>query len=157
MSGDSEHAVRHHAWVVDDGLNRKAKPILVIDGSRFHDFAGFVSEFSALLEDFEWNGSLDAFNDILRGGCGTPEDGGFVLRWLHSHRSRSALGYEAKAEWLSGILQTCHESNRGSVRDRLAEAQRRHGPTLFDDLLEIIRYHGSGGPEAEDDVELELL
>jgi hypothetical protein len=44
-----------------------------------------------LLEDHNWRGNLDAFNDILRGGFGTPEDG-FVFRWLDAQRSRQALG-----------------------------------------------------------------
>lgn len=35
---------------------------------------------------------LDAFNDILRGGFGTPE-GGFVLRWARSEISRKNLSY----------------------------------------------------------------
>ena len=37
---------------------------------------------------------LDAFNDILRGGFGTPENS-WVLRRLDSESSRTALGYEA--------------------------------------------------------------
>jgi RNAse (barnase) inhibitor barstar len=69
----------------------KAKPILVIDGSHFSDFEGFAREFSTLLADWTWHASLDAFNDILRGGFGTPQ-GGFVLRWLNAGRSRDALG-----------------------------------------------------------------
>jgi hypothetical protein len=96
------------------------KPVLVIDGSRFVDFEGFRREFSSLLDDFTWNGNLDAFNDILRGGCGTPE-GGFELRWRSSDLSRLALG-----------------------------------PTLFDDVIEIIRIHGPGGAEADDGVLLDL-
>ena len=68
-------------------------PVLTIDGSRFDDFEGFTVEFTKLLPDWTWNGHLDAFNDILRGGFGTPEDG-FILRWLDSARSRQLLGPE---------------------------------------------------------------
>jgi hypothetical protein len=68
-----------------------AKPVLVMDGSRFTDLDGFAREFSRFLTDYEWHGNLDAFNDILGGGFGTPE-GGFVLRWLHSDESRDRLG-----------------------------------------------------------------
>jgi hypothetical protein len=50
-------------------------PVLVVDGPAFSNFAGFQREFSMLLEDYAWQGSLDAFNDILRGGFGTPESG----------------------------------------------------------------------------------
>lgn len=35
-------------------------PVLVINGDKFDDFEGFVTRFSALLQDLEWNGSLDA-------------------------------------------------------------------------------------------------
>jgi hypothetical protein len=61
------------------------------------DLAGFAEEFSTLLSDYTWRGNLDAFNDILRGGFGTP-DGGFTLRWEHSDLSRVRLGHAAMAE-----------------------------------------------------------
>jgi Barstar (barnase inhibitor) len=73
------------------GSASNEKPVFVIDGSRFTDFDGFAQEFSTLLTDWTWRGNLNAFEDILRGGFGTPE-GGFVLRWLNSERSRDALG-----------------------------------------------------------------
>ncbi|MFI7283287.1 hypothetical protein ACIBOV_23790 [Micromonospora chersina] len=69
-------------------------PVLVIDGASFSDLDGFAREFSRLLCHWTWNGNLDAFNDILRGGFGTPEDG-WVLRWVSSDLSRVALGYDA--------------------------------------------------------------
>lgn len=131
-------------------------PVLVIDGDRFDDFEGFVGRFSALLEDFEWNGSLDAFNDILRGGCGTP-DGGFELRWLNSSRSRQALGWPATVRWLEGTLARCHPSNVPAVTAQLEAARRGEGTTLFDWIVEIVEAHGVGGREAEDSVVLRLL
>src|SRR5215472_10763916 len=85
-----------------DGL-----PVLVIDGARFSDFEGFTREFSRLLDNHTWHGNLDAFNDLLRGGFGTP-DGGWVLRWLNSELSRYALGYEATTQRLERLLLTCH-------------------------------------------------
>lgn len=73
-------------------------PVLVIDGASFVDFAGFVREFSQLLCHGTWNGSLDAVNDILRGGFGTPETG-WVLKWVNSDSSRVMLGYDATVRW----------------------------------------------------------
>ncbi len=67
------------------------KPTLIINGLHFENLEGFAREFSKHLVDYEWRGHLDAFNDILRGGFGTPE-GGFVVRWTNSDRSRSVLG-----------------------------------------------------------------
>jgi hypothetical protein len=131
-------------------------PVLVIDGARFDDLPGFAREFSALLDDYTWTGTLDAFNDILRGGFGTPETG-FVLRWLHSDGSRQSLGWEATTQWLASNLETCHPSNREGVREQLAQAQEHLGTTMFDWIVDIISDHGPGGREADDNVHLELL
>lgn len=131
-------------------------PVLVIDGDKFDDFEGFAVRFSALLEDFKWNGSLDAFNDILRGGCGTP-DGGFELRWLNSARSRQTLGWPATIRWLEETLARCHPSNVPRLTTELQAARRREGTTLFAWIVEIIERHGPGGSEAEASVVLRLL
>lgn len=130
-------------------------PVLVIDGARFADFDGFTREFSRLLRDHTWRGNLDAFNDILRGGFGTPEDG-WVLRWLDSESSRAALGYEATVRQLEGILRYCHPNHRPDVAARIDSARRGEGPTLYDQIVGIIRDHGPGGDESEAGVLLEL-
>ncbi|MEU8112673.1 barnase inhibitor [Micromonospora sp. NPDC048947] len=133
-----------------------ALPVLVIDGANFSDLDGFAREFSSLLCHYAWNGNLDAFNDILRGGFGTPE-AGWVFRWINSDLSRAALSHHATIRWLEQILCTCHPSNRASVRARISDAQQGRGPTLFDMLVEIVRAHGAGGEEFEDGVVLELM
>ncbi|NGY62552.1 barnase inhibitor [Lentzea sp. NEAU-D13] len=131
-------------------------PVLVIDGARIADFEGFAREFSRLLCHYTWRGNLDAFNDILRGGFGTPENG-WILRWLNSESSRSALGHGATTLWLERILLTCHPSNRAGIEARMSMARRGEGPTLFDEIVDIIRNHGPGGEEPEDNVFLELV
>jgi RNAse (barnase) inhibitor barstar len=131
-------------------------PALVIDGANFSDLDGFAREFSKLLCHYTWRGNLDAFNDILRGGFGTPENG-WVLRWLNSALSRAALGHEATIRRLEQILLTCHPSNRSNVAARIKNAQQGEGLTLFDEIVEIIRDHGPGGEESEDGVVIELL
>ncbi|MCG5461584.1 barstar family protein [Micromonospora sp. MED01] len=133
-----------------------ALPVLVIDGVTFADFAGFIREFSQLLCHGTWNGNLDAFNDILREGFGTPETG-WVLKWVNSDSSRIALGHDATVRWLEQTLLTCHPSHRAGIKARLNDAQRRQGQTLFDILVEIIHEHGPGGSESEDGIILELL
>jgi hypothetical protein len=132
------------------------RPTLIIDGSSFSDLDGFCRAFSSFLTDYTWTGNLDAFNDLLRGGFGTPE-GGFVLRWLDSDHSRSALGWAATTQYLEQKLQRCHPANREAVRRDLARASRGEGATLFDTIVEIIRDHGEGGSEAADGIHLELL
>jgi hypothetical protein len=57
------------------------KPVLSLDGSKVNGLADFWSQVDTILEaGVFWGRNLDAFNDILRGGFGTPEDG-FVVRW----------------------------------------------------------------------------
>lgn len=56
--------------------------------------------------------NFDAFNDVVRGGFGTPH-GGFKLRWINSAHSRAALAYDA-------------------VAAELERARRGEGQTIFD-------------------------
>ena len=63
----------------------------------------------------------------------------------------------ATALRLEALLPNIHPTHRGWFQERLRRAQRHEGPTLFDEIVEIIRIHGVGGAEAEDGVVLELL
>jgi len=80
------------------------KRIYEIDGKDFSSLAEFYDQISrALIPGAIWGRNLDAFNDILRGGFGTP-DGGFVLRWLNSDVSKQRLGAE-KFDQLMDIIR----------------------------------------------------
>jgi RNAse (barnase) inhibitor barstar len=69
------------------------KTVYQIDGNNFSTLKEFYAEISrVLIPGASWGHNLDAFNDILRGGFGTPE-GGFILRWKNSKESRQRLGY----------------------------------------------------------------
>jgi hypothetical protein len=142
-----------HTWIMTSESDHL--PVLVIDGANFSNLDGFAREFTRLLCNYTWRGNLDAFNDLLRGGFGTPETG-WVLRWLNSESSRAALGYEETARRLEQLLLTCHPSNRSTIEARIRGAGRSEGPTLFDEIVGIIRGHGSGGIESEDGIVLEL-
>jgi len=133
-----------------------SKPVITIDGAEFTDLEGFFKHFQhrALLRA-EWGHNLDAFNDVLRGGFGTPQ-GGFILVWLHHALSRQRLGYAETARQLQRTLATCDSHNVASVRRDLAQALSNTGCTVYDWLLDIIHEHGPGGAEAEDAVELRL-
>lgn len=132
-------------------------PVIQLDGGVIDGLESFYDEVSRkLIPGAEWGRNLDAFNDILRGGFGTKA-GGFVLRWIDSARSRSALGHRETAQYLERKLGTCHPSNVETVREDLEACRRGEGPTLFDILVEIIREHGEGGAESDDRVELELV
>jgi hypothetical protein len=80
-----------------------------------------------------------------------------VLRWLNSESSRAALGYEETTLRLEGLLLTCHPAQRSIILARISRARRGEGPTLFDEIVDIIRVHGPGGNESEDGVLLELI
>jgi RNAse (barnase) inhibitor barstar len=132
------------------------KPTYEIDGTRFSTLEEFYDEISrVLIPGAEWGHNLDAFNDILRGGFGTPE-GGFVLRWLNSDVSRERLGYIETVRQLERRLQRCHPSNRASVARDLERAMRGEGPTVFDWLIEILHVHTACGRGEKDGVELSL-
>jgi hypothetical protein len=66
------------------------------------------------------------------------------------------LGYEATIQRLQRLLRTCHPSNRSSIEGRILRARTGQGPTLFDEIVEIIREHGQGGNESDDGIVLEL-
>lgn len=128
----------------------------ILDGSKITSLEAFYDQVSErLIPDAYWGRNLDAFNDIMRGGFGTPE-GGFVLRWSHSEVSRTNLSHPETVRQLEKRLERCHPSNREFVRADLIRAQKGQGTTVFDWLIEIIQIHGVGGDEAEDNVKLVL-
>lgn len=133
-----------------------AKAVYEIDGRDFSTLQEFYEVVSrVLIPGAEWGHNLDAFNDILRGGFGTP-DGGFVLRWVNAAMSRERLGYPETVRQLERRLGRCHPLNRKFVRADLRRARRGVGPTVFDWLVEIIEVHRAGGQEEGDGVELVL-
>jgi hypothetical protein len=138
------------------GFFAMMKPVYEIDGHDFLTLEGFYAVVSrVLIPGASWGHNLDAFNDILRGGFGTPE-GGFVIRWINSSLSRTRLGYPETVRQLEKRLTRCHPTNRESVGEDLELARQRIGPTVFDWLIEIIEVHCAGGSEEEDGVELIL-
>jgi RNAse (barnase) inhibitor barstar len=133
-----------------------SKPSYEIDGANFSTLEGFFEEVSNnLIPGAEWGRNLDAFNDILRGGFGSPEVG-FVLKWRNSELSRERLGHAETVRQLERRLQRCHPSNREQVSLELANAKKGIGPTVYDWLIEITSVHCKGGEEQDDGVELVL-
>jgi RNAse (barnase) inhibitor barstar len=133
-----------------------AKAVYEIDGRDFATLEEFYEVVSrVLIPGAKWGHNLDAFNDILRGGFGTSEEG-FVLRWANSALSRERLGYPETARQLEHRLMRCHPTNRQYVSADLERARQGVGPTVFDWLVEIIAKHGAGGAEQADGVDLVL-
>lgn len=129
---------------------------LAIDGRRFSTLEGFYDEVErVLIPGASWGRNLNALNDVLRGGFGTPEEG-FVLLWKHAALSRERLGHAETARMLRKSLVTCDQHAQTDLEKELAAAERGEGETVFDILLGILHTHGPGGEEAEDEVHVRL-
>jgi RNAse (barnase) inhibitor barstar len=114
--------------------------VYVVDGSQ----VGCLEDFWAVMGEAV-NGpggyfgqNLDALNDCLQGGFGTPKDGDFIVEWHHHEHSKTALGYPETVRQLELKLARCHPSNRSRVRRELAAARNGKGQTVFDWLTEIF-------------------
>lgn len=133
-----------------------SKRVYEIDGAEFSSIEDFYDQISRkLIPNTSWGRNLNAFNDILRGGFGTPR-GGFILQWKNSQISKERLGYDETVRQLRARLLRCPSENRSRVAQELADAEKHEGETVFDWLVQIIRKHCAGGAEQEDGVELEL-
>lgn len=118
--------------------------IFVIEGDRISNYKEFCEEFSGVVLSgkYQWNGNLDAFNDILRGGFGDIEDDeSFSIIWKASDKSKESLGYPETIKLLEERLKRCHPSNREWVGEQLKQAKNGEGATIYDWLLEIIAKH----------------
>jgi hypothetical protein len=128
-----------------------------IDGLLFSNLAEFSDHFAERSGLAPCGGHLDALNDILRveAGFGAPP-GGFIVRWKNHRVSMERLGYPETARFFEGKLGGIDLSGQGRVRRLLEAAKRHEGSTVFDWIVEIIREHGPGGAEANDNIRLEL-
>ena len=131
-----------------------ARRRIVIDGDAFSDLNGFYAEITRLFGSPEDRPvrSMDAFNDVLRGGFGDIAPGERLhIVWKRADKSRAELGHEAAADYYRQLLERCHPDNREKIQKRLDRALAGEGPTLFDLLCGVIRREDSGH-----DCELEL-
>jgi RNAse (barnase) inhibitor barstar len=116
-----------------------SKKIYEIDGEQFSNLEEFWDEISEkIIPDVYWGRNLDAFNDILYGGFGTPEEG-FILIWKNSQVSKVKLGYSETMNWLENtVLKNCHPLNKEHVKKRIQDAKQNKGETLFEIIVEIM-------------------
>ena len=130
--------------------------VFILDGTRISSLESFYDEVGrVLLPGLKWGQNLDAFDEILGGGWGTPAEG-FTIRWDSSAILRVNLGHPETVRQLTLMMQRCHPSNKERLRNDLALATSGQGPTVFDWLVETIRDLGPGGASAEDNVLLVL-
>jgi RNAse (barnase) inhibitor barstar len=116
----------------------------IINGNHFNDLSGFYDEVQKkLTRNFRAFGrNLDAFEEVIRGGFGKYEEGEPVkIIWKNSNKSRKDLEFEAMVKRLEENLKICHPTNLEKVKRELEQAKNKEGQTLFDLLVEIIRYN----------------
>lgn len=107
-------------------------PAYVIDGGTARTWPEIVASINAFIPDSEWRGnSLDALDDILYGGYGTPEK--FVVVWKASEVSRQALGAKETLLYFKNMPAVQH-------LDAAAQTNPR-SQTLFEVLVEIFEGH----------------
>ena len=128
-----------------------------IDGKNFDSLDGFYDEFSRkVIPGAEWGRNLDAFNNVLFGGFGTPV-GGFTLVWRNSEISRQRLSHPETVNYLREKLASCHSTLKETVRRELEAAEQGRGQTIFEKLVEIIESHGPGTTLGDEPAEVTLV
>lgn len=117
---------------------------LDLDGRRIDGIPGFYAEVNRVFmaaEDWDLAESLDALDDMLRGGYGATCGAEVVdLHWHHADRSREALGRAATRDWLGAKLLR-PGFNHDLIRRQLAALDDGTGPTFFEQVLAIIADH----------------
>ncbi|MGD5182337.1 barstar family protein, partial [Xanthomonas citri pv. citri] len=82
---------------------------LIIDGNAITDIPSFYAEINRVfMADESWTlgESLDALDDLLRGGYGALHDQDEIaLAWTNIEASRAALGEATTRAWLLGKLE----------------------------------------------------
>ncbi|MDQ5886293.1 MAG: hypothetical protein QG628_690 [Patescibacteria group bacterium] len=111
-----------------------------LDGVCFVGYEQFLHKISELLFNGAKISNLDAFNDMLSGGYGTPDDG-FVLIWEKFLESKIALGYSETILWLEAGRPTVHVTAQADWDARIASAKRNQGQTLWMIFVDIITRH----------------
>ncbi len=117
---------------------------LVLDGARVDGLEAFWDEVTRSLRVGPWGRNLDALEDVLRGGFGTPPEG-FVWKWTGAARLQQALGPKETERWLVARRSSTHPSNWPALDARLTKVRAGEGETLFDELVSVVR--GAAGPD----------
>ena len=83
-----------------------------LDGAAMPDLAAFYEQIDQrVLDSGSWGRNLDAFNDILRGGFGIPDDG-LTIVWRDATSARRSLGTD-----FATLVEILHDHGPGADRD----------------------------------------
>jgi hypothetical protein len=134
---------------------RRRLPEFVLDGTSFDDPPAATPP-SPEPSDLPAEATTSTPSTTSCAADSAHPDAGFILRWNHSDASTHRLGWPEIVRYIKKKLTTCHSSNIPSVQAELEAARRHEGQTLFQITLDIIRAHGPGGIEVEDNVHLIL-
>jgi RNAse (barnase) inhibitor barstar len=127
------------------------RPIYVLHGERINTLEDFFREIGEAVNGPSgyFGANLDALWDCLSGGFGTPEKGGYIIWWENSKASRQALGYTETVRQLEMRYLSEHESWHDDTRQRIDEARKHIGPTVFDWLVDLLIEASGFGVELE--------
>jgi RNAse (barnase) inhibitor barstar len=127
------------------------RPIYVLHGERIRTLEDFYREIGEAVNGpgGYFGKNLDALWDCLSGGFGTPEEGGYIIRWANSEASREALGYEETVRQLADRYLQEHASWHDETRQQIEDAKRHTGPTVFDWLVDLLTEAKEFGAELE--------
>jgi hypothetical protein len=123
-------------------INPASQVVFYIDGKEFSSLEEFFERIGALLRPGTvkgWIHSFDAFNDFLYDEDLPSE--GFTLVWTNSALSAANLGYPETIRQLELSLSWVHPVNITTVLQRIELAKESKGPTMFDEILDVLRGH----------------
>ncbi|RWZ58455.1 ribonuclease inhibitor [Labedella populi] len=117
---------------------------LQLDGGRITGIESFYDEVNRVFmagETWTLAASLDALDDLLRGGYGTLHGVDTArLGWTDSESSRRALGREATIAYYAAKLDNpAYDGAR--ARSAIAELEAGRGQTYADIVIEIFAGH----------------
>jgi RNAse (barnase) inhibitor barstar len=119
--------------------------MLTLDGSRIHDIASLYDEVNRVFmagEGWQLGASLDALDDMLRGGYGAAAGKEpLVIVWLNMAQSRAVLGVATTRAYYEAKLERPDVFNIDRARAQLDALESGTGQTYFDIVMEIIANH----------------
>lgn len=117
---------------------------LRLDGRRIHDIASFYDEINRVFMsgvDWQLGPSLDALDDMLRGGYGALHEVAEArVIWEEHALAASALGTEATRDQLLAKLED-PRFDAAAARRKLERLEAEGGPTYFETVLEVFADH----------------
>ncbi|WP_240663672.1 barstar family protein [Sphingomonas sp. UV9] len=119
--------------------------ILTIAGKTIHDIPSFYAEINRVFmaeEDWKLGESLDALDDMMRGGYGAIRGNESVrLVWQDIDLARSSLGLSATCAFLQAKLERPGQYDVERIDRQLSALKAGTGQTYFEIILEIIADH----------------